>query len=86
MILLKKETKESLNQWLSEKDAEDTVIQVWVARDEDGYLFMYSTKPEKDEALQVWVGRYAELDLLPDLTWDSDPEPVEITIKRKKNG
>lgn len=24
---LKKETKESLNQWLSEKDAEDTVIQ-----------------------------------------------------------
>ena len=86
---LKKETKESLNQWLSEKDA-DTVIQGWVARDSDGNLFMYSIKPERDEALQVWIGRCANCDmrnsLFPDLTWDSDPEPVEITIKRKKNG
>lgn len=72
-----------------EKDA-DTVIQGWVARDEDGHLFMYSTKPERDEALQEWMGRYANFDLrdylFPDLTWDDDPQEVEIIIKRKKNG
>lgn len=71
-------------------DAEDTVISGWVARDEDGHLFMYSTKPERDEALQVWIGRYADFDLrdylFPDLTWDSDPIEVELIIKRKKNG
>lgn len=69
-------------------DAEDTVISGWVAKDEDGHLFMYSTKPERDEALQVWIGRYADFDLrdylFPDLTWDSEPEEVELIIKRKK--
>ncbi len=68
--------------------AEGTVISGWVARIEDGHLFMYSTKPERDEALQVWIGRYADFDLrnylFPDLTWDSDPEEVELIIKRKK--
>lgn len=70
-----------------EKDA-DTVIQGWAARDEDGHLFMYCTKPERDEALQVWMGRYADFDLrnalFPDLTWESDPEEVELIIRRKK--
>lgn len=70
-----------------EKDA-DTVIQGWVARDEDGHLFMYCTKPERYEALQVWMGGYADFDLrnalFPDLTWDSEPEEVEIILKRKK--
>lgn len=70
--------------------AEETVISGWVTKDEDGHLFMYSTKPERDEALQVWIGRYADFDLrnylFPDLTWGSDPIGCEITIKRKKNG
>lgn len=26
------------------------------------------------------------IDSFPDLTWESEPEPVEIIIKRKKNG
>ena len=68
-----------------EKDA-DTVIQGWVARDEDGNLFMYSTNPERIETM--WMGEAANFDLrnylFPDLTWESDPLPVEIIIKRKK--
>lgn len=72
-----------------EKDA-DTVIQGWAARDEDGHLFAYCTKPERDEKLQMWMGGYADFDLrdslFPDLTWESEPEPVEIIVKRKKNG
>lgn len=67
-------------------DSEDTVIQGWAARDEDGNLFMYSTKPERFEA--AWIGEFANFSLrnylFPDLTWDDDPQEVEITIKRKK--
>lgn len=69
-------------------DTEDSVIQGWVARDEDENLFMYNTKPERDETTQMWMGGCINLDLrnhlFSDLTWDSDPIEVEITIKRKK--
>lgn len=72
-----------------EKDAEDTVIQGWVARDKNGDLFMYSTKPEWDRLTGMWYGERALItpsnDLFPDLTWESEPESVEIVIKRKKN-
>lgn len=68
----------------------DTVIRGWVARDVDGNLFMYCTKPERDENLQAWIGRCADFDLrnslFPDLTWSDNPQEVEIIIKRKKNG
>lgn len=68
-----------------EKDS-DAVISGWVARDEDGNLFMYSTNPERIETM--WMGEAANFDLrnylFPDLTWESDPLPVEIILKRKK--
>lgn len=72
-----------------EKDADTgTVISGWAARDEDGNLFMYSTKPERDETIQMWMGGCVNFGLrnhlFPDLTWESDPELVEIIIKRKK--
>lgn len=85
---LKKETKESLNQWLSEKNA-DTVIQGWVARNEDGELYIYSKKPNRTQWLRWAEGsNFLPLlpDLFPDLTWEDDPQEVEIIIKRKKNG
>ena len=73
-----------------EKDA-DTVIQGWVARDDDGDLFFYNDKPRREKAVwdepQYWIGEtQIDLDpnLFPDLTWESEPEPVEIIIKRKK--
>lgn len=77
-----------------EKDA-DTVIQGWVGRDQDGNLPLFvGSKPYKQEGMDYWSvphGRsleYLNLNpaLFPDLTWDSDPEPVEIIIKRKNNG
>lgn len=72
-----------------EKDA-DTVISGWVARDKNGDLFMYSTKPEWDRLTGMWYGERALItpsnDLFPDLTWESDPIEVELIIKRKKNG
>lgn len=71
-----------------QKKDTDTVIQGWAAREGDGALALYSTKPERYEKSLLWMGRYANFyiqeDLFPDLTWESEPEPVEIIIKRKK--
>lgn len=71
-----------------EKDA-DTVISGWVAVDDDGDLFLYRTKPARDEVSGMWMSGECPLDvginLFHDLTWESDPQEVEITIKRKKN-
>lgn len=76
-----------------EKDADETAISGWVARDEDGDLYTYIDKPKREDVpwddATYWVGKtFIELDstLFPDLTWESEPEPVEIIIKRKKNG
>lgn len=72
------------------KDAEDTVIQGWVAKDNyiDG-VYLYNSMPER--GINVWNGHMSLLihldsNLFPDLTWASDPQEVEIIIKRKKNG
>lgn len=76
-----------------EKDAEDTVISGWAARHGNGPnvsgLRIYTVKPKRIVLLKMWDGHGEKSVLIdhrffPDLTWDSDPEPVEITIKRKK--
>ena len=83
---LEKETKESLNQWLSEKDA-DTAIQGWVAKDNDiDGVYLYNSMPER--GINVWNGHMSLLihldsNLFPDLTWDSEPIKVSILIKRE---
>lgn len=76
---------------------EEVVISGWVCRDKywdkDMFasdLFLAMEKPDRDEEWKSWVhmGAYIPLnsELFPDLTWESEPEPVEIIIKRKKNG
>ena len=70
-----------------ENDA-DTVIQGWVARDDDGQLlYLYGSMPTR--GINMWNGHGTLLTplntgLYPDLTWESEPQEVEITIKRKK--
>lgn len=67
-----------------EKDAEDTVISGWVARDEGGFLGLYSWQPKRSDV--AWIGdscMVLPINTFPDLTWESEPEPVEIIIKRK---
>ena len=78
-----------------EEDAEDTVFQGWVCRDEDNTLTIFygSNKPSKEDGDDYWSAvfgdsiEYLPQNMFPDVTWD-DPEParVEIIIKRKKNG
>lgn len=80
-----------------EKDAEDTVIQGWVCRDKkDNALYLHVEKPYSAQSgCDVWddpdwwgidCASFLPLDksLFPNLTWESDPQEVEITIKRKK--
>ena len=66
-------------------DAEKTVIQGWVARDYDGDVFLYQNEPDRNEiAWNGYMMHSLPIDSFPDLTWESEPEPVEIIIKRKK--
>ena len=77
-----------------ENDA-DTVIQGWVARDENGRLCLYQNEPKREaydfQPRGYWTDKtdkYIDFppNLFPNITWKSDPQEVEITIKRKKNG
>lgn len=74
-------------------DAEDTVISGWVARDDgerwhERELHLFTrNKPERRKLMGDWIGRPSMVldpKLFPELTWESDPIEVEITIKRKK--
>lgn len=76
-----------------EKDA-DTVIQGWVARDEVAIRpALYTSKPLRQKkgfedgywSYGMQIGLSLDPSLFPDITWESDPEPVEITIKRKNH-
>lgn len=87
--------KQETNQEIKQETDADTVIQGWVARDQDGYISLFKDKPTRDtfDKGDVPYGFWDEansnhLELpitsFPDLTWESDPQPVEIIIKRKK--
>ena len=72
-----------------EKDA-DTVIQGWVARDSDGTLSLFAVKPERVRYRRrnggLWMAKTMtdlNSELFPDLTWESEPIKVSISIKRE---
>lgn len=69
-----------------EKDV-GTVISGWVARDTDTRnLYFYNRKPIRMSCMWSTSQGLLPLDpsLFPDLTWESDPLPVTITIKPKQ--
>lgn len=68
----------------------DTVIQAWVARDEDCFISIYQNKPIRYEydCCGFWHDdskSRIELPLtsFPYLTWDYEPIEVDIIIKKK---
>lgn len=84
--------KQETNQEIKQETDADTVIQGWVARDKKGTICLYNECPERFYApINEWGTdcplQYYRIpdELFPDLTWDDDPEPVEIILKRKKN-
>ena len=57
-------------------------LKAWVARDDDGSLYMYTAKPKKIRDFWHAGGLgYMKLDdsLFPEVQW-SDEEPTEVSI------
>lgn len=63
---------------------------MWIARDEDGGLYLFTVKPGKDFA--CWYNSkfdgiaHVEIDctLFPEVKWeDEEPTEVELVIKKK---
>lgn len=74
----------------SEQLSADTVISGWVCRDNNSLnaQVLIGDKPKRT-GYNYWENKSADRitlpkDSFPDLTWDSDPIEVELTIKRKK--
>lgn len=72
-------------------DSEDTVIQGWVFVDETTFdRILCVRKVTQGEYEAVWDSGHPEFclgeELFPDMVSYKLPEPVEIIIKRKKNG
>ena len=67
---------------------EEVTIEGWVARDDDGDIYAYRNKPTRED--NFWLDDDAPslislpITSFPDLTWESDPLEVTITIKPKK--
>ena len=64
-------------------------LKAWVARDEDGSLYMYTDKPQKmrDNWYAPKVG-YVKLDdsLFPEVQWsDEEPKGIELSIRDEKS-
>ena len=74
---------------MSKKTIEHTMktLEAWVARDEDGSLYMYTAKPKKRRYSWNAAGDcFMELDdsLFTEVQW-SDEEPKEIRLSIRDN-
>ena len=63
-------------------------LKAWVARDEDGMLYLYAAKPQKLD--DTWYSRsfcFFKLDdsLFPEVKWsDEEPKGIELSIHNKE--
>ena len=72
-----------------EEEQKECSTSGWVVRDEDGELTVFSDKPTREtfsEGISFWCGAEARgLDpsRFPQITWESEPQECEITIRLK---
>lgn len=63
---------------------EEVTIEGYVARDKNNDLSLYQTYPERQSNLGYWRDGKDEIELpkdsFPEVTWDSSPKRVKITI------
>lgn len=65
------------------------VKTLWIARDKDGWLYMYEHKPIKaresfyydEESVDGYVCKFQE-DFLPEITWENSPMEVELKLNK----
>ena len=56
--------------------------KLWVARDKNGFLFVYEDKPTRCDNQREWLGRFLcsiKCSYFPELKWED--EPIEIGIR-----
>lgn len=76
-----------------EKEGErEYSISGWVVRDEDGDLTLFSNKPIREtfsDGTNFWCGeepRELNPTFFPQITWESEPQECEITLRLKQYG
>ena len=61
-------------------------LEAWVARDEDGMLYLYLAKPRKNQSKWLPNIRFEFIELsresFPEVKWE-DEEPTELTFTVK---
>ena len=58
--------------------------KLWVARDKNGFLFVYEDKPERRDNQKEWIGRFLcsmKNSYFPELKWEDEPIEVELRPK-----
>lgn len=64
-------------------------LEAWVARDENGMLFLYPEKPKKiSDYWNAPKSGYMKLNdsLFPEVKWeDEEPKYIELSIRNKKS-
>lgn len=60
-------------------------MKLWIARDKDGYLYLYDKKPirEKDYFDSNTEGKYNTLlhsSYFPEITFENSPREIEIKL------
>lgn len=71
------------------RSEEEPTIKGWVARDEDGALYVFASRPQRAKGIykeDIWDNGDAALPLpksiFPDLKWEDEPIEVELEIHR----
>ena len=69
------------------KNEETTQHGLWVARDRDGKLILFTDEPIKDEAMGVWDNFspdgsivLSDKGMFPEVTWESEPKKIKMTL------
>ncbi len=70
-----------------QKNEETTQYGLWVARDRNGQLVLFTDEPIKDEAMGVWDNFSPDGSIVlsdkskfPEVTWESEPKKVNMTL------
>lgn len=72
-----------------EEEQKECSISGWVVRDEDGELTVFSDKPIREtfsDGISFWCGeepRGLDPSLFPQITWESEPQECEMTLRLK---
>jgi hypothetical protein len=58
------------------------MLQLYVARDRDGSLFLYGDKPTRNMHFSSWDGSFIKIEdeSFPNLDWKDEPQLVNVTL------